>query len=386
MKNQYIFDERSEGLVRILVPRKDDTLKNAPISPKKKDLVFFNPLANFSRDFSVLFLQALAERLGREVSVCDLLTGTGVRSIRYLRETPVSSALLNDKNPFAAQLAKKNLALNHCSEKGIIVNEDAFSLIQAKIGNEWFDFVDIDPFGSPQRYYLAGLLVNRDGAIALSATDLPALIGIYPETALRRYGITHSFRSEFEKETALRALIASFQLQMLSFSRVFVPFLSICLNHYIRVFFCRLRNKMEIQKKIGFIGYCPTCDERWIFPVGSSYQDCVAGHAHPIQLGGPLWLGPLHSPQTVGKLSSLLVALPWKRPPHEKLLAIFMGEATDFPPWFFDTHKQAKRRKESPGPIARIISRLRDKGYPAERTHLSLTGIKTTATGPEIEL
>ncbi|MFW9916091.1 MAG: methyltransferase [Candidatus Thorarchaeota archaeon] len=386
MKNYHLFDERREGLVRFLVPRKDNKPQNVPLCPKKTDLVFFNPLAQFSRDFSILFLQALAERLGRELSVCDLLTGTGVRSIRYLREVPVSSALLNDKNPFAAQLARKNLAINHSSEKGTVVNEDAFSLIQAKIGKEWFDFVDIDPFGSPQRYYFAGLLVNREGAIALSATDIPTLIGIYPETALRRYGITHSFRSEFEKETAIRALIASFQLRMLSFNRIFVPSLSICLNHYIRVFFCRSRNKMEIKKKIGFIGYCAICDERWTFPVGSNYQECVAEHAHPIQLGGPLWLGPLHSSQTVGKLSNLLTALPWKTSQHEKLLAIIMGEANDFPPWFFDTHKQAQRRKGSPGPIGRVISRLHDKGYSAERTHLSLTGIKTTATGPEIEL
>ncbi|MFQ5978234.1 MAG: hypothetical protein ACE5OZ_08910 [Candidatus Heimdallarchaeota archaeon] len=381
-----ILDEYKEGMARFYVPRLENNLQKAKICPTKADPVFFNPLAKHSRDLSVLFLHSLSGCLERQLSVCELLTGTGVRGIRYLLEAPVNNILLNDKNPQAAELAKKNLTLNQATRRATVVNEDAFSLIQTKIGNEWFDFVDIDPFGSPQRYYMAGLLVNRSGAIALSATDIPALIGIYPKTALRRYRITHSFRSEFEKETATRALLASFQLRMLSFGRAFVPFLSVCLNHYIRVFLCRSRNRSEIAEKIGFIGYCAICDERWILPVGSKYHEIAVDHPHPIQLGGPLWLGRLHCPQTAEKMRKHVAAAPWKDEALEKLLSTIAAEAKEFPPWFYDSHKQAKRRKAAPESIDKITTRLREKGYLAERTHMSLTGIKTNARNPEIVL
>jgi len=386
LKAHHSFNEKKEGMARFLVPRREVKSQGGKHIPTKVDPVFYNPASQLSRDISILFLQAYAKKLGRDLSVCELLTGTGIRSIRYLLEAPVNNVLLNDRSPLAVRLAKKNLALNNISENATVVNEDALRFIQVRLGNDLFDFVDIDPFGSPQRYYLAGLLVDMNGAIALTATDIPTLIGIYPETAFRRYGLTHLFRSEFEKETAIRALIASYQLRMLFFGRIFVPILSLYVNHYIRVILSRSKSKNDIKKKIGFIGYCNICDTRWIFPVGSKTHEIVAEHTHPVQLGGPLWLGPLHCSQIARQMNEFLDFNLWKEKRLKKLLPLIIAETNPFPPWFFDIHKQAKRRRSSPRSTTHVISILHESGYIAEKTHLSSVGIKTNALGQEIDL
>ncbi len=359
-----------EGHTTFFAPEK----KNIPT---KSDLVFYNPNAEISRDISVIFLKSLAQQLNQDLSVCELLAGTGARSLRYIKETPLKKILINDKNPNAIKLIKKNLIFNDVYNSAQITQKDAFKLINEMIGNEWFNFVDIDPFGSPQRYFLAGLLVEKGGTIALTATDIPTLIGIYPKTAFFRYGLTHVFRSEFEKETAIRALLASFQIRMLHFGKEFTPVLSLFIDHYVRVFLNRLGSRKDIYENLGYIGYCKICDKRWILPLKSDIQEIFNEHPHSMQFGGPLWLGPLHCPKKVENLNKLNINDDKHKKRLNHLLARLTGETKQFPPWFFDHHKQAKRRKISPAPINEVIFKIREMDFLAERTHISNTGIKT---------
>jgi tRNA G26 N,N-dimethylase Trm1 len=79
----------------------------APIGKISKKLpVFYNPDMKLNRDICVLLLKALPI----ELRIADILAGTGVRSIRLLKELPkerIKSIDINDNSPNAAKIIKK---------------------------------------------------------------------------------------------------------------------------------------------------------------------------------------------------------------------------------------------------------------------------------------
>ncbi|MFQ5891611.1 MAG: tRNA (guanine(10)-N(2))-dimethyltransferase, partial [Candidatus Methanofastidiosia archaeon] len=126
--------EFREGKARILAPKFEKLTSRAK--------VFYNPEMSFDRDLSSLLISSSADRL----EVCDALSGTGIRGIRYALECK-SKVHLNDLNPKSYKLIKENLKLNNIEAE--VSNIDANILLR----EIKFDVVDIDPFGSPV-YYL----------------------------------------------------------------------------------------------------------------------------------------------------------------------------------------------------------------------------------------
>ena len=64
-----------EGKVKIKFPDFDKVSSDAP--------VFYNPRMEFNRDTSILALQAYQREVDREINICDLFGGSGIRGIRY---------------------------------------------------------------------------------------------------------------------------------------------------------------------------------------------------------------------------------------------------------------------------------------------------------------
>ena len=134
--------------------------------------------------------------------------------------------------------------------------------------------------------------------------------------------------------------------------------------------------KKDILNSIGFLGYCKTCDQRWSVKFERLDEDFI-NHKHPVQITGPVWLGILHNPFFLTQMCSLLDS----NNSDLKLLKFVkrcQAESKDFPPWFYDVHKQSKRYKIKPKPMDVILDSIRNDGYLAERTHISNTGIKST--------
>lgn len=97
-----------------------------------------------NRTISILLLR----ELGSGLTVCEPLSGTGVRGIRYVIESKaVDKLILNDISKTAVEIIKKNLNLNGVDAE--VYNEDANVLLHKLKGV--CDVVDIDPFGSPLR-------------------------------------------------------------------------------------------------------------------------------------------------------------------------------------------------------------------------------------------
>ena len=117
-------DKIIEGETELLIP------SDRKIT--KKDVVFFNPEMKLSRDLSVWIAKIVKPN-----NFLDLLAATGARGIRIASEAKVRNVVLNDRNPMAYELIKKNCKKNNLSLD--VRCQDANQLLS----EERFDFIDV---------------------------------------------------------------------------------------------------------------------------------------------------------------------------------------------------------------------------------------------------
>ena len=78
-----------EGLTKIEFPEFDKISSDAP--------VFYNPNMELNRDLSILAIQVFQNKEQREINICDLFGGSGIRGIRYKNEIDgVGCVFIND--------------------------------------------------------------------------------------------------------------------------------------------------------------------------------------------------------------------------------------------------------------------------------------------------
>src|SRR3989338_11210844 len=148
--------------------------------PTKKMPVFYNPEMGKQRDITVSALSVFQNKANRKIKVCDPLAGSGVRGIRILKEIKgIENIVFNDVNSESVKLIKKNLRLNKIIKKTEIKKQDARILLFENKSS--FDYIDIDPFGSPIKYLEASAFaIRHKGLFAATATDTGARAGSFP--------------------------------------------------------------------------------------------------------------------------------------------------------------------------------------------------------------
>ena len=155
-----MLEEIREGAVRLKVHKVQVTSKDME--------VFYNPVMRMNRDISVLLLGSIS---AGKLQIADPLAGTGIRSIRFLKElasSKIKKLYINDYSLDSVNLIKKNLRLNKINfnnhRKIIVSCQDANLFLLNSTG---FDYIDIDPFGTPNPYLDAACKrISRDGIIA----------------------------------------------------------------------------------------------------------------------------------------------------------------------------------------------------------------------------
>ncbi|RJS87606.1 tRNA (guanine(10)-N(2))-dimethyltransferase, partial [Candidatus Bathyarchaeota archaeon] len=71
-----------------------------------------------NRDSAILAVSALHRRVGRALTLCEPMCGTGVRGIRLALEAEgVSEVVMGDLNPHAVELSETNIRLNRVSNR-----------------------------------------------------------------------------------------------------------------------------------------------------------------------------------------------------------------------------------------------------------------------------
>lgn len=351
----------TEGSVKVTVPTSVATTTRGPA--KTDSPVFYNPAMILARDVSVSVLRAHGTTGWR---VLDGLAGTGVRGVRYAVEgPPPREVVLNDANPLAAGLCARNAEINGADDVVVVTRER----LEALLYQDMFDMVDIDPFGSPVAFMPGALrAVRKNGLVALTATDTPALCGSRPKPCLRRYG-ARPWRGDAMHEVALRILAGAATREAARMDREAVPVLSMAEDHFVRVFLRVRDGARRADAALTDIGYA------WPTPKGG----VATGPVPPDGKGpwaGPLWLGPLHDGDLLDAMRE-----DGGRPESQrlvKLLDIWRGEA-DLPPLLVDVNRVAGRLKLPTPRMDRLMDVLKELGHSAGRAHTNPVGIKTDA-------
>jgi len=368
-----------EGEARFLAPIFEATSVGEPKSPAKTP-VFYNPYSKLSRDLTVLLLDSLGVH---GIIAAEPLGGCGVRGIRLLLETStVKTVHLNDINTNAVKVMAINTRVNNVADRVEITHGDANIFLAVRSQPEHrFDYVDIDPVGSPSRFIENGLRACRTGGfIGVSATDLASLVGRHPAACLKKYD-SLTFSCDFAKEIALRILAGYVVRAGMPSNVAATPRLSIYHRHFIRVFLSVERGRgrcLRLLERLGWLQYCHAC-----LTVRTYGLDEPAGRICPIcgrpaSIAGPLWLGPLHDQRIISQMGSRDV----KYQEAGRLIKKVAEEIET--PGFFTVRTLAKRLGLPPVSPQRLVDALRDRRYKASLTHVDPEGFKTDASYEEI--
>lgn len=352
-----------EGKINLFVP--EGRIYNAP--------VFYNPEAELNRDISIAAIQTFQNEFKKKIIICDALAGTGIRGLRYAKEIKgIKKVFLNDKNPIAVKLIKKNIKENKLSKKCIASKEDANLLLRKNV----FPIIDLDPFGSPNIFIdSVARSIYHKGFLCVTATDQAALTGTYPKTTLRKYGIK-SIKTEFYNELGVRILISFTMLNLARYDRAFIPFLSFSTTQYYKIF-----GKIEHAGKItdlledfGYVNYCNKCGDRKIGNI-----EKIDSKNHVFSNCGLIYLGKINDKKFCKSVLDDIRIRDFRlKNEEEKLLKLIIEEA-EMPAFYYDLHSLARKTKIEIPKIEILIKKLKDKGFKASRTHFCLTAVKTDA-------
>ncbi len=318
--------------------------------------VFFNEQMAFNRDVTVMFF---ASGIGMK-SALDGMASTGARGVRIAKEARTDIEItINDKDEEACSYIDSNIALNsadNCQRS----KEDIRCLLTHKV----FDYIDIDPFGSPTPFIPMVIQgARRKGILAITATDTAPMCGTYPKKCERRYG-AHSERSPFLHETGLRILIGSLAREAAKGDRGLECILSFYADHYFRTYVRLIEGGASANKTLdglGYIDYDARTGERTISPEKSSKHSM-----------GPLWLGPLHNKEMLSSMK-ILDSLQEKER-CSKYLGLWKQELDV--PFYYENDEVASMMHASPPPMERVLDVLGRSG-PVSRTHFSPIAFKT---------
>lgn len=353
----------TEGRAKLAVPK-------ASFKDPHHCMVFFNPRMRFSRSMGSLCVGAL-----NPSSVLDGLCATGARGIRYAAENPsaVKQLALVDANPLATPFCRKNIALNKLGGKARAECLDFNDYCESHVGE--FDFVEIDPFGSPAPFVRSSLATLRKGGVlSFTSTDLANVVKKNKPT-LRDYGAKPLY-NEFSHETALRILLGFVAREADATGLAVEPLSCYYEGHHVKITVRVLKGKdARLAKKIGFISYCDACHARYVGK-NAKCQACGVRLLH----AGPLWLGDYCSASVLKKMSVLNEARGFEDKNKIASTLELLSREQGFQPWFYDVHATADHFGLSvKKKMDYLVGALRKKGFKAVRTHFEPTAIKTNA-------
>jgi len=371
-----------EGSVSVLIPR----IKKMPAYTPSKLPVFYNPKMELNRDIAVVALRAYQRIIGHELSVCEPMAGCGVRGIRFATEVRgVEKVVMNDLNPAASKLAIINVEKNSLSSRITVENLSANLVLSLHSSpGERFNFIDIDPFGSPSPFLDSAVrAIVNGGLIALTATDTAPLCGVHPEACVRKY-FGKPLRTEYCHELAVRLLIGCLAITAARHGLGIKILFSHSTDHYVRTYAKVVRSASEANEaveNIGYILHCFNCFHReWTLGIVSVLKSKCDECGHRLSVAGPLWLKKLFSKEFfVGMMQEVKNVKLGKTKRLMKLLNTISAEI-NAPPTYYVIDKISDKFGLPTPPKKKVLRALINLGYQASPTHFNYKGIKTNAS------
>lgn len=404
--------------------------------------VFYNPVQEFNRDISVCALTVFSEdhqkdphykKRGLKRKSCDdddsdshvnkeneptlvpgkqvengmtileALSATGLRSIRYAKEVPgVKKIIANDLSSAAVETIQKNIEHNEVTDLVVTTKSDAALLMyQHQANGEWYDAIDIDPYGCPSRFLDAAVQAVRDGGMLLvTCTDMAVLAGNSPETCHAKYGAV-SLRISACHEMAIRIALQCIESHANRYGRYIVPLLSISADFYIRVIVLVYTSPVTCKKttsKLSMVYQCVGCHALTLHPLGVATQvgstntqvkfslpasppvNTICSHCgFKHRMGGPIWTGPIHSIKFVERMLVHAEKTGFSTQKRmEGMLEVIREELLDVP-LYYTAAGLCSKIHCSTVPLISIKSALLNAGYRVSLSHANPVSIKTNA-------
>jgi len=315
------------------------------------------------RDLGVAFAIAWGARAGRPLAGWEVTAATGVRGLRLLNESGAFGRfLLTEANGEAARLLEENAG---AWPAATVRSLDGRNPPDGRP----FDYVDVDPYGSPAPFVAAALASLADGGVlAVTATDMMVLAGVQKGACERRYG-ARPVRGRLGPEGALRILLGYLAREARARGRVVRPLLGYVRDHHVRAYVeLTPAGPASPADPIGIIE-----PERWSGP--------ALGPGGPF---GPLWLGPLFDRELVRALRTPSTAA--RGPECERFLVRLREETGADVPFYFEANRLASELSlPRPPALSSLLDGLRAAGFRAARTHARPEGFRTDAPRSRVE-
>ncbi len=373
-----------EGKVQIVVPKLSAFVTEPSEYAPSKAPVFYNPVMEFNRDVTVLAFQTYQKNANREIAICEPLTGTGIRGIRFAIEIRgVKKVVSSDINQRSAKLAAQNIAMNKLQNKVAVKHKDANRLLsEHSAPKKRFDIIDIDPFGTPVPHIDAAIQALRNhGLLATTATDMAPLCGVHPKACIRKYG-GKPLRTEYCQELAVRLLagcVATVAAKHDIGTRVVF---SHCSDHYIRVYTeiaYGAQKADESVKTMGFVLHCFNCLHRETTRTTFAAQMKCPECGEQMDYAGPMWMGKILDKQFCEQMLEENTHRAFKN--HAKI-AKLLTTTTDEAEATATYHildKVSQKLGLPAASVAAFFQALRNGGYQAVATHFNSRGVRTDA-------
>jgi tRNA (guanine26-N2/guanine27-N2)-dimethyltransferase len=374
-----------EGNASIVVPRLEAYVTEPWEYAPSKAPVFYNPLMELNRDIAVLALQVYQQIQGKKLSVCEPLTGCGIRGVRFAAEVEgVQKVILNDINPKAAKLAQFNAEFNKLTKRALVLNEDANLLLSRYAApRRRFHFIDVDPFGPPAPYLDAAIrALSNGGLLALTATDMAPLCGVHPNACIRKYG-GRPLRTEYCHELAIRLLIGCLVMMAAKHEIGIEVMFSHSTDHYIRVYATAhygARKADHSVQKMGYILHCFSCFHRETSEglVPHLKEECPECGS-TLKAAGPLWISNLSDSEFCSLLEKEMSKRQLKHKRKISKLLFLIRNESEAPHTYYVVDKVSDKLNLPVPSTMRVLRRLRERGFEATLTHFNSRGIKTNA-------
>ncbi len=326
------------------------------------DTVFFNEQMAMNRDISVMMLRSF----NKEMKVADCMTATGSRAVRIANEVPNSYVVANDINSGAIPFIEENIKINNLTNC-----RASRKNLHALLGEEVFDYVDLDPFGSPSPFVMSAIQgCKRGGVLAITATDTAPLAGAHRQKCERRYN-ARPMRGPMCHEVGLRILMGSVARDLARLDKGMKPLLSFFADHYFR-FYIKIEDGAgkadKMLEQMTCMSYNPVTLERGM----NSEREGDFKY-------GPMWGGSLFDKETLNKMSPEGMA---EEKRCTKMLDLWKSELDV--PYIYDLSEIASSLKVTTPKFETLLDALNECGE-SSRTHMSPTAFRTVLTTKEVK-
>ena len=367
-------------------------MPHPPGAPHPEDLLdfktgaaFYRPQMRYIRDLGVLAAIVYRQQWG-QLRVLEPMSASGIRSLRYGLEAQADWLWVNDANPDIEQLLRENLQRYFSPSTYRVTALNAQTIFShCAFYQEAYDLVDVDAFGQAFRHLpRVWPALSPHGLLYWTATDGQILGGQNPDRCLQRYG-TYGRSFPCTQEQGMRIVLGSLAASAQQWGMTLQPIFATFTGQTYRLLVQRVKQLPGTwSDRYGFLGYCHSCGGYQVLPWRKLGQTLCPEHQPPtpITLSGPLWLGPLHHPETLAAMKNLAQERSWLSliPRLERMIA-----EANLPPYSYSLGELAKWNRGDPPNRDRFLQSLRDQGYQASVTHWNPQAFKTDAPWPTIQ-